>query len=750
MRTTKIAPGISLVEVPEVDLRILCGCPENAVKHLMKAGAIAWTESGGRRYETGPNAILLSERPIIGGRFANAAEFPVLQMLYRQGMILPGFPANTGRRPMLIGLREQLEAQARYIHLGNYGLSSLDEMVAAGMPPELAQERMAIKLAFSFGSITPVKDFLELRPVDAQAVELRDGVFIRRLGDNRYAFIYAGQRAEVDLELRGGQLAPPYELPPSRPGDADFAVLHLGEGDGWDPSRPCIGSAILHRGDWYLVDAGPNIKESLDALGLSLSDLAGVFHTHVHDDHFIGLASLFRGPRRLLYCAVPWVRAAAAKKLSALAGIGEGDFCRYFEVHDLEEGAWQEIRGLEVLPIHSPHPVETTILRFRAFGKTYAHWADLSSFQVLDSMARPGPVSGPPPPGMDPGAVARVKADYLEAADLKKIDAGGGMIHGEADDFAHDSSGLILISHTDSPGAVQRPWARIADFGEVTILAPRLLSPVARAQAPQGTSSLASLIADAFRVVELPDEGPWRLSLAATRHRLKAGTELGQALGRGLSLVEAGRLDLLAAGDLLSQLGPGDFWGEEQILHAEAAFFSARLGVDTSLVFIPAEAIEEFPSLLWHLKEVHESRLAVARANFSFQWRAEYSVGVGTLDEAHKALFEGLSWISGLVSKDPGDELVEAELVRLKDVVLAHYADEEARMKEASFPGLAEHARIHGEILEEIDLSLARFHRGEVRLESLLDIAKDRLLEHSLLIDREYIPWLSGKATKGE
>ena len=39
------------------------------------------------------------------------AEFPVLQMLYKQGMLVPGHPNNTGAKPLLIGARAQVDAQ---------------------------------------------------------------------------------------------------------------------------------------------------------------------------------------------------------------------------------------------------------------------------------------------------------------------------------------------------------------------------------------------------------------------------------------------------------------------------------------------------------------------------------------------------------------------------------------------------------------------------------------------------------------
>ena len=37
---TKIAAGVFWVEIPEAELYVLCGCPADSVKHLMKAGKI--------------------------------------------------------------------------------------------------------------------------------------------------------------------------------------------------------------------------------------------------------------------------------------------------------------------------------------------------------------------------------------------------------------------------------------------------------------------------------------------------------------------------------------------------------------------------------------------------------------------------------------------------------------------------------------------------------------------------------------
>ena len=41
---THVATGIDWVEIPEVGLRVLCGSPADAVKHLAKRGLIVPTE----------------------------------------------------------------------------------------------------------------------------------------------------------------------------------------------------------------------------------------------------------------------------------------------------------------------------------------------------------------------------------------------------------------------------------------------------------------------------------------------------------------------------------------------------------------------------------------------------------------------------------------------------------------------------------------------------------------------------------
>ena len=113
---------------------------------------------------------------IQNGSFSNLAEFPVLHMFYKQGMIIPGHPNNSGKKPLLIGIKDQIIAQSRYIYRGNYGLVSVEEITAAGVERSQAEEMMRMKMRFAYGSIKKTEDLLEFRILENAPVEIRGGV----------------------------------------------------------------------------------------------------------------------------------------------------------------------------------------------------------------------------------------------------------------------------------------------------------------------------------------------------------------------------------------------------------------------------------------------------------------------------------------------------------------------------------------------------------------------------------------------
>ena len=126
-------------------------------------------------------------------------------MFYRQGRLMPGHPGNTGRKPLLIGLGDQVRAQAEYLFRGNYGLGSEEEIAACGVPADEAREMMAVKKWFSFGRIKDTTELVDTRALDADAVGLAPGVVVHRKGFNRYESPRrAGSRGKPDSGPGGG------------------------------------------------------------------------------------------------------------------------------------------------------------------------------------------------------------------------------------------------------------------------------------------------------------------------------------------------------------------------------------------------------------------------------------------------------------------------------------------------------------------------------------------------------------------
>ncbi len=473
LRKFHVTTGVYLVEAPDVGLSILCGCPGDVVKHLMRRGLIVEAESNGTRYETGPNAILLSDVMLQNGMFCNLGEFPVLQMLYLQGMIVPGHPNNRGQKPLLIGLPEQVETQMRYIHRGNYGLNTREELMAAGATPAQADEMMAMKLRFSFGHIQSPENLLDTVHLAGEPVLMNGGVEIRRVALNVFEIRLGDETSIVDLNLPPDQHYPaPYTLGKYSVDRDYFSIVHTGDGDGWDPNRPCMSSMVMFQGRVYLIDAGPSLHHNLTALGISVNELDGLFHTHCHDDHFAGMTALLHADRRIKYFATPMVRAAVTKKFAALMNTNDDVFEHCFEPHDLEYDVWNNIDGLEVKPFVSPHPVENACYQFRApwegSYRTYAHYADLISLKTLHGMRKTNSE-----PGISQAFYDKVKADYAAPADVKKIDIGGGMIHGMVEDFRADTSGKIVLAHIARDLTVaEKEIGSGAPFGAVDVIIP--------------------------------------------------------------------------------------------------------------------------------------------------------------------------------------------------------------------------------------------------------------------------------------
>ena len=470
---TSPSKGIFYVEVREANLRILCGAPADAVKTLISKGIVRWTEKNGVKFETGPNAILLSDIPVQNGNPSNLTEFPIMQMLYRQGMIIPNHPNNNGEIPILIGSASELISQLDYIYFGNYGVDSVKELEEQGLRRHEAEELLRMKKKFAFGNFRSTREFLREVSVDSQYAEILNGVRIRRLESNVFELAYEDETTTVDLNLAEKEVYERvYPLGNFNFKRNHFSIVHSGEGDGWDTSRPCMSSVMVHQGKIFLLDTGPNTASSLMALGIGINEIAGLYLTHLHDDHFSGISCLMDRFSRLPVYTTPLIRHGFIKKISVLFSVSRQVVRHFFDFVDLKPGEWNLFHNMEIKPVLSPHPIETYNFVFRCLSeqgyKTYAHLADVTSFKVMENMVEEDASK----PGISRKLLEETQRHYLTPVTLKKVDVGGGMIHGDPFDFASDTSDKLVLAHTSTPISDPKVLSigSGAGFGSVDVL----------------------------------------------------------------------------------------------------------------------------------------------------------------------------------------------------------------------------------------------------------------------------------------
>ena len=474
IKQIKITNGTFWIEIDAIDLRLLCGCPADVSKFLAQEELIKTiTSSDGRLTVSGPNAILLSDKQMQNGRVCNFSEFPLMHMLYMQGMLVPNSP-NFGQTPYFIGKSEIIKQQLEYLFVGNYGVTNQDVLNQAYKDDFLGKEIMASKLCFANHNFKEYTNLLRVIPVeDNEETTIKDTCLIKRTSENIFEVIYKAETVEIDLNLESDQTyGKTFTLPKTLIPSVNFGVVNIGSGDGWSQDRPCFSSLIISDGKKYLVDAGPNLGYVLEQLGLSVNDIDGIFQTHIHDDHICGYEFLWGREKPLDIFLVKPVKIGFMLKLNYIFNASDEEINKKFNFIELDFDQWNNIENLEVIPYISLHPVETSIFMFRkqkdGVSKTFAHFGDLVSFMILDKITENGSRIG-----IKQETADKVREQYLIPADFKKIDVGGGLIHGMAENFVNDKSTLKSLGHIGRHLTPEELEVGISEpFGNIQILIP--------------------------------------------------------------------------------------------------------------------------------------------------------------------------------------------------------------------------------------------------------------------------------------
>ena len=130
-----------------------------------------------------------------------------------------------------------------------------------------------------------------------------------------------------------------------------------------------------------------------------------------------------------------------------------------------------------------------------------------------------------------------------------------------------------------------------------------------------------------------------------------------------------------------------------------------------------------------------------------FEWKNEYSVGIGSIDGQHQKLFGIAHELYIAMSAGQGKSALTGILDRLVRYTVVHFAHEERLMQAHNYSGFALHKAEHDALTQKVLTFQADLQSGRTPMTvQLLQFLRDWLAKHIKVSDMGYAPYLKEKA----
>ncbi len=122
------------------------------------------------------------------------------------------------------------------------------------------------------------------------------------------------------------------------------------------------------------------------------------------------------------------------------------------------------------------------------------------------------------------------------------------------------------------------------------------------------------------------------------------------------------------------------------------------------------------------------------------EWTDAYSVQVPEIDDQHKQLVNIINDLGSAMALGHSNDVMKGILGRLGTYVVEHFASEEAIMRQAGYPDLAHHIKIHETLVAKFHHVVEDFDAGNPRASSeTLAFLQDWLVNHIQKVDKKYV-----------
>ncbi len=469
-------------------------------------------------------------------------------------------------------------------------------------------EGMAIKKGKDVQQVEDLFEFVHLPEEEGEVVvpifaDSKDH-WIKRLGGNRYEILAKGQTQTLDLNFEGEQLPPLVDLTGTVEKPEVLRAKVLGCYSGFDPEGPTTGMLLWVNGNGFLIDSPAGIGKYLRQVGVAKDRLTAIIQTHVHDDH-CALSELMLSEHSFTLISTREIYECTVLKVANIIGESPEMVKLMMKFVEVIPGKTYHMYGATWEFFYTVHSIPTVGFRVTVndeHGKphTILHSSDLDHYKGMDQLVQSGAITQE--------HCDRMKNLVRGDECLAMIDAGGGMIHGEAADW--DKVNLqypnveFLFYHVN-PSKVNTEKYQVAKPGwGKTYLKERVFY-----------QSVYTGMIQTLKLFEVKD--PCWLNILFSQGQVvefPAHSEVVQKGKEGDSFyfILSGTLDVLDPENkketLLATLESGDFFGEMSIINKSRTNATVitrtpvvllKLAGDLFLEFVENNDLKESFSSLW-------------------------------------------------------------------------------------------------------------------------------------------------------
>jgi diguanylate cyclase (GGDEF)-like protein/hemerythrin-like metal-binding protein len=124
-------------------------------------------------------------------------------------------------------------------------------------------------------------------------------------------------------------------------------------------------------------------------------------------------------------------------------------------------------------------------------------------------------------------------------------------------------------------------------------------------------------------------------------------------------------------------------------------------------------------------------------------WHQSYESGNPVIDDHHRRLFNDANDILGVILSGQSAASIAERIDAFVADIGEHFLEEEVFLLESGYPGAADHARLHRELLAQADTLAGQFKRGQLLIgELFVYLTQDMVARHMLTADREFIAYM--------